>query len=77
MTIVALVSGMFTKVVIGKTIRLEIQHTILRLARELIGLMDEGEPCEVTAPELLELIDSGDGREVTSNYPTLLSNVAL
>tara|TARA_Y100000758_G_C15775995_1_gene321461 strand:- start:3 stop:161 length:159 start_codon:yes stop_codon:yes gene_type:complete len=46
MTIVALVSGMFTKVVTGKAACLQVQQTIPRLARELIGLMDERESLE-------------------------------
>ena len=92
MTIVALVSGMFTKVVTGKTVRLQVQHTAPRLARALIGLMDEREPREDTASDLLALIDSGSVREIQTlhnrlsselmqdyitNYPTLLSNVVL
>ena len=56
MTIVALVSGMFTKVVTGKTVCLQVQQTIPRLARELIGLMDERESWEGTASELLSFI---------------------
>ena len=73
MTIVALVSGMFTKVVTGKAACLQVQQTIPRLARELIGLMDERESWEGTASELLEAIDSGDGREIPT-LPNRLSS---
>ena len=51
----------------------KLSNAIPRLARELIGLMDERESWEGTASELLELIDSGDGREIPT-LPNRLSS---
>ena len=51
----------------------KLSNAIPRLARELIGLMDERESWEGTASELLELVDSGDGREIPT-LPNRLSS---
>ena len=53
----------------------KLSNEIPRLARELIGLMNERESWEGTASELLSLIDSGDGRDIPTLHNRLSSEL--
>ena len=53
----------------------KLSNAIPRLARELIGLMNERESWEGTASELLSLIDSGDGRDIPTLHNRLSSEL--